>query len=190
MPIQKQNLVGASMRTSKDVDVLVTVGSTTNDFRRLVAEVDRLRGEGKIGRTFMQVGLSNFEPSYCDFARFVARKCIKEMMNTCRLLICHAGTGTLEMALGLKKKTIVVPRKVEFGEHPDDHQLELAQYLEQKNRALAVYDVADLQRTIELAEHWKPQFSESSNMEFISAIRREVKSFRLSSRRRRFRGVH
>ena len=171
------------------VEVLVTVGSTKNDFRRLVKEVDCIRGEGIIGQTFIQVGMSTYQPKHCDFARFLPRDAIERMMTNCRLVICHAGTGTLDMALGLKKTTIVVPRRVEYGEHPDNHQIELAQYLQERNRVLAVYNITELRSVIKSAVKWKPRFSSNNNSAVVTEIRRVAREICVSPRRYGFRRV-
>jgi len=40
-------------------------------------------------------------------------------------VVTHAGVGSVMVALGNGKRPVVVPRRKEFGEAVDDHQLQL-----------------------------------------------------------------
>jgi len=52
------------------------------------------------------------------------------------LVISHAGCGSALLALGAGKYPILVPRRREHGELVDDHQVELARFLDQRGLAL------------------------------------------------------
>lgn len=144
------------MGTSKLQTCLVTVGSTRNDFKRLIHAVDRLCEDRRLGGTFAQIGTSSYVPRHMTFERFVPRTELLARVGSCDLVICHAGTGTLNAALGLRRKVIVVPRRAALGEHPDDHQLELAAYLESRGRALVVNEVEELAEAVVHATWWVP----------------------------------
>lgn len=49
------------------------------------------------------------------------------------MLITHGGAGTMVNAVKRGKRVIVVPRLARYGEHVDDHQLELAKRLHGMN---------------------------------------------------------
>ena len=44
------------------------------------------------------------------------------------VVVCHAGAGSLTMALAAGRCPVFVPRRVSVGEQIDDHQLELARW--------------------------------------------------------------
>jgi len=46
-------------------------------------------------------------------------------MEECDLLITHAGTGAIVSALKNGKKVVAVPRLAKYGEHVDDHQMQI-----------------------------------------------------------------
>jgi UDP-N-acetylglucosamine transferase subunit ALG13 len=56
--------------------------------------------------------------------------------------------GTIVKAISHKKPIIVVPRRHKFGEHYDDHQVEIANALEKDERVKIVWDVAELEEAI------------------------------------------
>lgn len=69
------------------------------------------------------------------------------------VIICHAGTGAALTALESGKCPILVPRLSRYGEHVDDHQVQIAQELHRRGVAIAV-DPADLtmDRLLEAAQ--------------------------------------
>lgn len=66
-----------------------------------------------------------------------------EAMHEADVVIAHAGTGSALAALQAGKFPILVPRRPEFDEHVDDHQLQIARMLTDRDLAL-VTEVEDL----------------------------------------------
>lgn len=46
-------------------------------------------------------------------------------MSKAEIVITHGGTGAIIGAVKKGKKVIAVPRRAKYGEHVDDHQLQL-----------------------------------------------------------------
>lgn len=154
--------------------IFVTVGTTRNPFDRLVEAVDDLARRGVLTDVFAQTGASTVTPRHCEHAPYLTPTAFREHLSRAELAIVHAGTGTVEAALALRKKVIVVPRQQGFGEHPDDHQLELARYLEARNRALCVFRIEDLEAQVRRAVHWTPTFRTPGSP---SAIKEAIRTF-------------
>jgi UDP-N-acetylglucosamine transferase subunit ALG13 len=55
-------------------------------------------------------------------------------------VIAHGGCGTVDLAVALGKRPIIVPRRKAFGEAPDDHQLLYAKRLDGLGVARLVED--------------------------------------------------
>jgi len=64
------------------------------------------------------------------------REVILAELAAADVVVCHAGSGTLRDALAAGHRPIVVPRLSRYGEHVDDHQLELARALSERITAL------------------------------------------------------
>ena len=142
--------------------VFLTVGSTSNDFKRLLKEVDQLVSKGVLNEVFAQVGRTTYKPINYQYESFLSERDIDFYMKNASIIICHAGTGTLDRCLGLKKKVVVVPRLKIFNEHPDDHQLELANYLQTINRVLVVKEIEKLRDVLISVDTWKPDFKSNT----------------------------
>lgn len=54
-------------------------------------------------------------------------------MNRADLIITHGGVGSIITALKMNKKIIAVPRLAKYGEHINDHQLQIVKCFEKKN---------------------------------------------------------
>lgn len=155
--------------------VFVTVGSTDNDFRRLLIEVDRLIEKGELEDVHAQIGNSSYVPLQAESFRFAPYDKVFGMMEKADLVIAHAGTGTLNMALGLRKATIAVARRTEYGEHPDNHQVELSQLLDQQGRVIGIVDAAALESAVARLADWTPTFRESNaQTELLLALRETI----------------
>ncbi len=68
------------------------------------------------------------------------------------MVICHAGSGTLLYVLHSEKTPVVMPRQKKYGEHIDDHQMELSQVLAKEGRVIPAYEPEDLPAAIEEAK--------------------------------------
>ncbi|NOZ81737.1 MAG: beta(1,3)galactosyltransferase EpsH [Candidatus Micrarchaeota archaeon] len=129
--------------------ILVVVGTDTHPFDRLLKWVDDLVEEGKISEDVIaQIGHSNYIPKNYTFKRFFSYSQIVLMMKKSKFVISHAGAGTIIDALSAGKLLIVVPREKKYGEHTDDHQLQLAKALAKEGKVIAALKKRDLESAI------------------------------------------
>lgn len=103
--------------------IFVTVGTHQQPFNRLLEAVDALALDEEC---IFQTGHCTYMPRG-QAMPFMPFEEMQQHMSAARVVICHAGTGTVVSALRAGKCPVVAPRLVRFGEHVDDHQLELVQ---------------------------------------------------------------
>ena len=129
--------------------IFVTVGTHPQQFNRLLKKVDELV-EKKIikDKVFAQTGVSDYVPKNFEFKKMMPLKEFNECMKKADLIIAQGGEGIIGTALQLNKKLIIVPRYHKFGEHTNDHQLELTKAVEEEKRAIAVYNIEDLEKAL------------------------------------------
>lgn len=70
------------------------------------------------------------------------------IFKSARVVISHAGIGTLFTALYLKKPLIVVPRLYEFGEKCNNHQKDTADYFQKMEYVYVANNVYELQNLL------------------------------------------
>ncbi|WP_175060113.1 PssE/Cps14G family polysaccharide biosynthesis glycosyltransferase [Thermococcus sp. 2319x1] len=127
--------------------IFVTVGNSNIGFDRLIRKMDEIAPR-LLYPVFAQIGNTKYIPKNIKYARFLTYNETLEYIKTSKVVVTHAGAGTLLDILVFGKKPIVVPRLKKFGEHIDDHQLEITQALEVQGLIYAVYDINDLEKII------------------------------------------
>lgn len=142
--------------------IFVTLGSQKFQFNRLLKKLDELISEGIISEeVFAQIGYSDYIPKNYKYEKFIDQVAFAEKMAECDILITHGGTGAIIEAVKKGKKVIGVPRLAKYGEHVDDHQLQLLKEFEDMGFIIACYD------TENLAECYK-NFAEFQPKEYVS----------------------
>jgi len=126
--------------------IFVTVGGM-RAFERLIREMDRIAGKVD-EEVVMQIGSTDYEPKSCDYFRFMPANEIEELYAGARVVVCHAGIGSILTAVKYNKPLILVPRLQRYGEVFDDHQLEIAREMESRGMAV-VYDTSNLESAVE-----------------------------------------
>lgn len=107
--------------------IYVAVGTQKFQFNRLLRMVDELVKEGVIKEeVFAQIGHSDYQPQCYRYKDFLEKDEFENYVRTCNLLITHSGVATIVAGLKNEKPVIVVPRLERYGEHVDDHQIQIA----------------------------------------------------------------
>lgn len=129
--------------------IFVCVGSREYHFNRLLKEIDHLIEKEVITeKVFGQIGQSDYLPKNYKYERFIDQKKFEKYQQDASIIISHGGTGALIGALKKGKKVIAVPRLSKFGEHIDDHQVEVSSALESQGYLKKVINIEDLEKTI------------------------------------------
>ena len=149
--------------------IFITVGTHPQQFNRLLAEVDRLIEKGRIKvKVFAQSGYSTYRPKNYSWENFLTDEDYNGKIKAADIIITHSGAGSIITALSQRKKLIIVPRLSKFGEHTNDHQIDLARKIKEKNLGEAVFDVSDLEKAIKGA---KAKNIKSTKKRLITEIR-------------------
>lgn len=117
--------------------IFVILGTQQIPFPRLLKEIDKLIEGGVIReKVFAQIGYTEYEPKHFDCVDFLPAKDFEKCIEEARIVITHAGSGSLFHIIKSGKKGIAVPRLHRYGEMMDDHQLELAKKLSENGYIL------------------------------------------------------
>lgn len=153
------------------MNVFASVGTQKFPFTRLLKLVDQAAAQGQPqDRFFAQTGFTDYQSPRIETKPFLPKEEFEERIKNCDLLIVHGGVGTMITALKYQKKIIVVPRLCKYGEHVDDHQMQIAESFEQKNLVLCCRDGDDILRLIEEAGHHSFAAYVSHRADMVRAI--------------------
>lgn len=147
----------------------VTVG-THGPFPRLVAEVDRLAEAGLLPRPVL---VQHPAETPCPHADRTFPECsveeFQELIQNSRLVITHAGAGSILSVLGAARPTIALARLSRFGEHYDDHQLEILRKFREMGAMLGSDRAEDLESLVRESKSFQ-----AKSIEYESTIIRET----------------
>ncbi|MDA8746847.1 glycosyltransferase family 28 protein [Litoreibacter sp.] len=121
--------------------IFVTVG-TQLPFPRLIDAMDDLAGcisEPVVAQTAVACRAQNLivEP-------IMSAQRYHHVLGLSRLVISHAGIGTVIAARDAETPLILVPRRAELGEHRNDHQLSTVRELIGRQGVEVVWNTDDL----------------------------------------------
>ena len=103
--------------------IFVTVGTNEARFDRLLHAVAELELEEDV---VVQHGHSApIHPPGATLVDFLPFEGMVDMIRRSRVVVTHAGVGSVMVSLANGKRPVVVPRRKAFAEAVDDHQLEL-----------------------------------------------------------------
>ena len=129
--------------------IFITLGSQKFQFNRLLIEIDRLIEEKKINENvFAQIGYSDYIPKHYKYKKFLDREEFSDIMESCENVITHGGTGAIIGAVKKGKKVIAIPRLEKFGEHVDNHQIEIVSQFKELGLIESVYSIDKLETTL------------------------------------------
>lgn len=152
--------------------IFVAVGTQKFQFNRLLSTLDKLLAEGKIKEgVFAQTGHSDYRPQNYAFKQFLCKDEFDDYIKRCDLLITHSGVATIIAGLKHNKPVIVVPRLARFGEHVDDHQVEIAESFSEQDFVIMCEENGDLAQIVNQAKKYSFSKYESQRELMIKTIR-------------------
>lgn len=145
--------------------IFVTLGTQKFQFNRLLKYIDEKKKSGEINEeVFAQIGNSDYIPTNYKFKDFLNKDEFEDYIKKADLVITHSGVGTIISAININKPVIVVPRLAKFGEHVDDHQLQIAESFSKKKLVISNGEnINNLIDNIRLAKEYKFDTYVSSN---------------------------
>jgi UDP-N-acetylglucosamine transferase subunit ALG13 len=126
--------------------IFVSTGTNEQPFDRLVLASAALEVDDPL---VVQYGSSAVAPTgsgWCDFLTFDE---MTDAMTRARVVVVHAGVGSVLLARRCGKVPVVVPRRVSLGEAVDDHQVPFARRLAAAGLVTLAEDQEQLQAAVD-----------------------------------------
>ena len=153
-----------------DDRIFITLGSQKFQFNRLLKAIDKLcENKGINSEIFAQIGYSDYKPINYNYKEFLDHDEFGREMDKADIVITHGGTGAIIGAVKKGKKVIAVPRLAKYGEHVDDHQLQLIEQFKELNLIYACEDM-DLQKALKIVRNTVYKTYESNTQKIIDSL--------------------
>ena len=157
--------------------IFVTVGTHEQPFNRLVEYMDEWAGQHK-EKVIIQTGFSTYEPRNCKWRKLFTFQEMQKGVEKARVVITHGGPSSFIMPLQIGKVPVVVPRKKEFEEHVNDHQVDFCHQVAERQKNIIVIDnINDLGDVLENYDEIVKTMTnglESNNEQFCSEFEKIV----------------
>ena len=155
--------------------IFITLGSQKFQFNRLLQAVDELIEKGVItDEISAQIGYSDYKPKHFEYKRFLDREEFAVQEGKCDILITHGGTGAIIGAVKEGKKVIAVPRLAKYGEHVDDHQIQLIEQFKGQNLICGLDDTSELEAGLKYVREHEFDTYKSNTKTIIESIERFI----------------
>ncbi len=151
--------------------IFVTLGTQDKQFKRLLEAVEKLKIKEKI---IAQVGSTEFNSKKMEIHKYLTPDEFEKYMKEARVIITHAGVGTIIYGLKLNKKMIVAARKKEYCEHVNNHQEQILEIFSKNKYILPLKNFEDLQDLIN--KEFTPKKYKSNRDKFIKLLNNEIKN--------------
>jgi len=126
--------------------IFVTIG-TQISFDRFIEAIDEIAtlvDEPIIAQVFK----GSYQTKNVKTVDFLNPDEFNKLMEEARLIVGHAGMGTILSALKYEKPIIIFPRMASLGEHRNDHQMVTAMRMNELGYVHVAYDRKQLKTLI------------------------------------------
>lgn len=98
----------------------------------------------------------------------------ERLFKNADIIITHAGVGNIIYGLEQHKKMIVAARLEKFGEHVNDHQLQILESFANDGYIIPLYEFDKLNEAIEQTKNFNPKEYQHNNTNFVNNLEKEI----------------
>ncbi len=138
--------------------ILIMLGTQNNSFHRILEEVDRLIDSNIIKEEVIaQTGYTKYKSRNIKTIDFMPNEELEKLEQQANYIITHGGVGSIISSIEKGKKVIAVPRLKQFGEHVNDHQLDIVQSFDKMGYIIGIASISQLEEAIEKIKTFQPK---------------------------------
>lgn len=156
--------------------ILITLGTQDKTFYRLLEAVQKQIDNKSIkDKVIVQAGCSSdFKSSDMEIFDLIPMEEFDKLISECDILITHGGVGSIITGLKNNKKVIAAARLKEYGEHTNDHQLQIIENFTKEGYILSLNNFDELDKILEDIKMFRPKKYKSNTKNFINLIKKII----------------
>lgn len=156
--------------------ILITLGTQDKPFYRLLEAVQKQIDSKKIkDKVIVQAGIScDFKSKDMEIFDLIPMDEFDRLISECDILITHGGVGSIISGIKNNKKVIAAARLEKYGEHVNDHQLQIIENFTNSGYILSLDNFDELDNILEQIKKFKPKKFKSNTEKFIKLIKKEI----------------
>jgi len=158
----------------KSIKIFVILGTQRFPFDRLIAALENVVSFGLYSKE--EILIQSACPKYkvynnLNFVQWLSSEKFNKLLTDSEIIITHAGTNSIISCMALEKHFIIAPRLKKYGEHVDNHQVEIAQVMKEKYNVLVVDELDKLPVLLEQVVTHKYQLWTFENSHLVDSIK-------------------
>lgn len=159
--------------------ILVTLGTQDKKFDRLLDAIEKQIELGNINEeVVVQAGYSkDYKSNKMKIFDLIPVDEFDDYINKCDLLITHGGVGSIISGLKNNKVVIAAARLKKYGEHTNDHQLQIIEKFSRDGYILSLDDFDKLDVILNKAKKFKPKKYASNSENMVELVSKEIERY-------------
>lgn len=151
--------------------ILVLLGTQDKPFTRLLDAIQKQINKKVIKeKVIVQAGCTKYDTKDMEIFDLIPREELLKLEEKANLIITHGGVGTILECLQMNKKIIVAPRLKKYGEHVNDHQLEIINSFADMGYIIPLKDFNRLDKLILKSQKFVPKEFKSNTENLIKML--------------------
>lgn len=151
--------------------IFVILGTQDKTFPRLLKAIQHQINLGNIKeKVIVQAGSTKFQSKDMEILDYISMEQFGKYIEDSDYIITHGGVGTILDSLKKKKKIITIPRLKKYGEHENNHQLQIIEEFVKMGYVLTCDNLLNLDQIIKKLPTFVPNNYESNNHNFVNLV--------------------
>ncbi|NBK98634.1 MAG: exopolysaccharide biosynthesis protein [Erysipelotrichia bacterium] len=156
--------------------IFVTLGTQDKTFERLLKKLDEMIEKGILkDEIIVQAGSTKYQSKHMQIFDFIDMDTFNHYIEDCDFMITHAGVGTIINGINHGKKVLAVARREKYGEHENDHQVEITTKFNDLGYIVGCTEVDEIEEKFPLLDGLKVKPYASNNQNFCRLIEKLIK---------------
>ena len=158
--------------------ILVTLGTQDKPFNRLLDAVQKQIDKGNIKEeVIVQAGCTKYDSKDMKIFDLIPMDEFDSLISKCDVLITHGGVGSIITGLKNNKKVIAAARLKEYGEHTNNHQLQIIENFSREGYILSLDDFDKLEEVLNKLFKFKPKKYKSNTDSMLKLVKKEIDKY-------------
>ena len=152
--------------------ILVILGTQDKPFTRLLQALDEQKKSHLINdELIVQAGCTKLDTDSMKLFDLLPIDEFDRLINEADVVITHAGVGSILSALKKGKKVIACARLSKYGEHTNDHQLQIQEEFARQGYLISCNDFSKIHEILDKLDEFTPNPYISMTDNVVNAIR-------------------
>lgn len=155
--------------------ILVVLGTQDLAFKRIIKEVETLKIAGIINeKVIVQAGHTEYVSDVLEIFDFVNIDEFNKLVKESNMIVTHGGVGSILQGVINNKRILAVPRLKKYGEHCNNHQIEVCDEFSKQGYITVYHDGEDFKQSFLKARNFEAEKFKSNNEKFCAEIQKII----------------